>query len=267
MCKLHGYHYACGHFIRYPLSRCRGTFTKARKRGGLKSLKGEEARIAACIGECYIVITSRSPCGSCLYEQYRHYWNARISEAERAYRDALDRGLKCGVGLWGWGGRGWDSALCGDESMGETGEENSMGEDSMEKDTMSTGKNDGNTDKKWKTGLREEIEHRSQTLDDLRDQYNAESWAIRKLFPPFGRSIPSAPTMNSRPELGPSPLRCEVLPEEVVIRARQSGWDDHDGEQCHSTFQAYFVDRYSDVPIDAWNCSDNSGGEAWDAGH
>lgn len=277
MCKIHGYHYSCGHFIRYYLSRCRGNFTKLRKRR-FKSFDGEQVRTAACIGECYIVIASRSPCGACLYEQFRLHWSTRIGEAENAYREALDRGLKMGLGLWGWGGRGWgggggggheneDGANGGGQyEWGNSSDEGASAEDRGREGAEGSVVDGGNADKKQNSehGLREEIDYWGQHLADLRDQFSTESWIIRKQFPTIERRIPPGLKINRRVDPRPSPLRYEVLPEEVVIRERKQGWDDDSGNH-HPTFQAFFVDRYGGVSGNSWvDCSGN-GGSDWSA--
>ena len=66
MCKLHGYRYACGHFLSYRLSRCRATFTKRRRR--------DNTNAAACLGHSYIDLISNSSCGPCQYRNFNQSW-------------------------------------------------------------------------------------------------------------------------------------------------------------------------------------------------
>ncbi|KAL0263514.1 hypothetical protein SLS55_002494 [Diplodia seriata] len=260
MCKLHGYHYACGHFVRYRLSRCRGTFTKIRRRQSRSTNVNGAPKLAACLAECYITITSRSLCGSCLYEQFKAHWNVRISDAERAYREALDQGMKNGLGLVGWGGVGWGGNDEDDDCCSDGDDDDDDGDDDGEgsADSGTAGLTDDDpetsrTTRKQQRSLKGEIERRRRTLEQLRAEFSAESWSVRKRLPTLDHRTYTQPRIQPRISHVPSPLRNEVHPEDIVVKqARNGKADGNEGWGHHSTFQAFFVDTYGGASGDAW---------------
>ncbi|KAF4544694.1 hypothetical protein BFW01_g8829 [Lasiodiplodia theobromae] len=271
MCKIHGYHYACGHFVRYRLSRCRGTFTKARRRR-LKGTNIDDApKLPACVAECYIIIASHSLCGSCLYEQFTAHWKVRISEAEGAYRDALDQGMKTGLGLWGWGAVGWGGNGIDDDSFDDGCDDD--GDDGSADGGTGGPTDDGvgptaNKKKSQKICLKDEIERRRRTLETLRAEFSAESWSVRNRLPIIDRRPYSLPRIQPRLSNVPSPLRHEVFPEDVVVKEERNGRVEGDEGWCHyPTFQAFFVDTYGGGSGDAWegDTADLTQTGAWDA--
>ncbi|KAL1620742.1 hypothetical protein SLS56_009562 [Neofusicoccum ribis] len=272
MCKLHGYQYACGHFVRYRFSRCRGTYTKTRRRRLKDKDDPDDVRVVACIGECYLAIKSPHPCGSCLHEEFKRQWDARIGEAETAYREALDRGVKIGLGLWGWGvGGGVDDDEDGDDDDGSDGDEGAAEKGGAEDGTtVDKGRWDGKQSRRRRRGekdaIKEEIDYRARVLDDLRSDFSADSWTVRTRFPPTGRQRYPGPLINKRVPHGSSPLRCEVYPEDVVLKERGRGGDG--GQQRYMTFQAFFIDTYGGPSSDSsWNDrTAEVGGEDWTAG-
>ncbi|OJD36061.1 uncharacterized protein BKCO1_1300041 [Diplodia corticola] len=255
MCKLHGYHYACGHLVRYRLSRCRGTFTKIRRRQAKYTNVDHAPRLAACVAECYIVITSRSLCGSCLYEQYKLHWNVRISDAERAYREALDQGMKTGLGLVGWGGVGWGGGDMDDDGSSDGYSDGYDDDDGgcTNGDPETTTANRKASNRKRKRSLKDEIECRRHTLEHLRAEFSAESWSVRKRLPTLDHRSYTHPRTQPRVSHVPSPLRNEVRPEDIAIKQTWNGkTDSNEGWGHYPTFQAFFVDTYGGGPDTAW---------------
>lgn len=284
MCKIHGYHYACGHFIRYRLSSCRGTYTKLHR--GSRPRDEDDPPpssrvVVACTGECYLIIASRSLCGSCQHSEFKRQWDARIGEAETAYCRALDRGNKAGIGVWGWAGSGGGDDDSEDEDEDEDDEDEDTDGSLMEEDDDDDGRDGGRARDKdvekgskrrrrrdrldEKRATREEINHCSRVLEDLRADFSVESWEARKRFPLEWRNIYLRPKISKRVPHGSSPLRCEVRPEDVVLRGREADGDGGEGGgQRYKTFQAFFVDTYSGVTeMPSYDYSAEIGGEGW----
>lgn len=195
----------------------------------------------------------------------------RISEAEGAYRDALDQGMKTGLGLWGWGAVGWGGNGIDNDSF-DDGCDDDGDEGSADGGTGDDGvgptANKKKSQKMRQGYLKDEIECRRRTLETLRAEFSAESWSVRNRLPIIDRRPYSLPSIQPRLSNIPSPLRHEVFPEDVVIKdARNGRVEGDEGWGHYPTFQAFFVDTYGDGSGDGWegDTADLTQTGAWDA--